>query len=102
MGIFENIRAAFSQIYEIAAKRNLDIFKKVRWKLDNLFLVPEVFNLAHDLYDEKEGKHATPSEIVFTLYRIFAKAIQMAEWDHILYLAKPEHGKLFLKRPPMH
>jgi len=66
--IVGTIKAAFHQIYSMALDRDLEVGKELRWKLNNWFLVPDVYDLARELYGEKEGRHSTPSEIAFTLY----------------------------------
>jgi creatinine amidohydrolase len=39
----------------------------LRCKLANWFLAPEAMTLARQLYGDREGHHATPSEIAITL-----------------------------------
>ncbi len=67
-GNIATIKAAFSEAYSSVLKRRLPVANKVRCKLANWFLASEVFKEARNLYGDKEGKHATPSEIAVTLH----------------------------------
>ncbi len=124
-GNIATVKAAFHQIYATALEKNLDVGTKLRCKLNSWFLVPEVYKLANELYGDKEGKHATPSEISLTLhlepsllskhhslpdpapagpitnYEDFRKRHPDGRMGSHPYLAKPMHGELFLEKASM-
>ncbi len=66
-GNIATTRAAFAQAYGTAADRGLASAGALRCKLANWFLAPEAMQLARELYGDREGHHATPSEIAITL-----------------------------------
>ena len=66
-GNIATTKAAFSQAYGTAAARGLANAGALRCKLANWFMAPEAMGLARELYGDREGHHATPSEIAITL-----------------------------------
>ncbi|MFZ9174261.1 creatininase family protein [Vulcanococcus sp.] len=66
-GNIATCKAAFAQAYGTAASRGLLNAGALRCKLANWFMAPEAMGLAKELYGDKEGHHATPSEIAITL-----------------------------------
>jgi creatinine amidohydrolase len=67
-GNIATARAAFAEAYGTAAARGLPNAAQLRCRLANWFMAPPVMRLARDLYGEREGHHATPSEIALTLH----------------------------------
>ncbi len=67
-GNIATMKSAFSQAYRTISKMELLESKSFQCKLANWFMVPEVFKEAQSIYGDKEGQHATPSEIALTLY----------------------------------
>ncbi len=67
-GNIATIKSAFSQAYRTISTMELSELKSFQCKLANWFMTPEVFKEAHSIYGDKEGHHATPSEIALTLY----------------------------------
>lgn len=67
-GNIATARAAFAQAYGTAATRGLPNAQMLRCRLANWFTAGPVIREARDLYGEKEGHHATPSEIALTLH----------------------------------
>jgi len=67
-GNIATCRAAFSQAYATAAARQLPGAEKLRCRLANWFTAGPVLKLARELYGDREGHHATPSEIALTLH----------------------------------
>jgi len=67
-GNIATARAAFAQAYGTAAARGLPVAARLRCRLANWFLASPVMREARDLYGDREGQHATPSEIALTLY----------------------------------
>ncbi len=121
-GNIATAKAAFAQAYSSAASRNLPIASKFRCKLSNWFMASSVFKEARDLYGDKEGQHATPSEIALTLHLepdLLAKQRRLPDpapsgpihgpedfrrrhpdgrMGSDPYLAKPSHGKKLLDK----
>jgi len=60
------VTAAFYEIYEDARRQHGPAAPSVRCELSNWFALPAVSALQKDLYGDKEGHHATPSEIAVT------------------------------------
>ena len=66
-GNIATAKAAFAQAHGTATTRNLPVAPQLRCRLANWFMAGPVMRQARDLYGEKEGHHATPSEIAVTL-----------------------------------
>ena len=47
---------------------NLPVASRFRCKIVSWFMIPDVFQEAKKLYGDREGQHATPSEIALTLF----------------------------------
>lgn len=119
-GNINTVQAAFAEIYAdhsfLPAAQPGDI----RCKLVSWYSMPEVAKLSRELYGDKEGHHATPSEIAVTQYA-FPAAIKSAQLDELApftrfpsdaadfrrcfpdgriqadsALARPEHGARFV------
>jgi len=67
-GNIATARAAFAQAYGTAASRGLGGADRLRCRLANWFTAGPVIKEARSLYGEREGHHATPSEIALTLH----------------------------------
>jgi creatinine amidohydrolase len=67
-GNIATARAAFAQAHATAAARNLPGADRLRCRLANWFTAGPVMRQARELYGEREGHHATPSEIALTLH----------------------------------
>ncbi|MEA5391167.1 creatininase family protein [Cyanobium gracile UHCC 0139] len=67
-GNIATARAAFAQAYGTAASRGLPGAERLRCRLANWFTAGPVMREARDRYGEREGHHATPSEIALTLH----------------------------------
>ncbi|MFN7677647.1 MAG: creatininase family protein [Cyanobacteriota bacterium] len=66
-GNIATARGAFAQAYASAAARGLPVAPRLRCQLANWFLAAPVMREARQLYGDREGHHATPSEISLTL-----------------------------------
>ena len=66
-GNIATTKAAFAQAHGTAASRGLPASPHLRCRLSNWFMAGPVMRQARDLYGDKEGHHATPSEIAVTL-----------------------------------
>lgn len=119
-GNIATCRAAFSQAYATAAARGLAGSERLRCRLANWFTAPPVMQLARELYADREGHHATPSEIALTLHlepsleaqqrplpepapsgpihgpEDFRRRHPDGRMGSDPYLAQPEHGARFL------
>ena len=67
-GNIATARAAFAQAYGTAASRGLANAPALRCRLANWFTAGPVMREASRLYGDREGHHATPSEIALTLH----------------------------------
>ena len=121
-GNIATAKAAFAQSYKTALSRQMPVAKKLRCRLSNWFMAESVFKQSKDFYGDKEGQHATPSEIALTLHlepglqskqrplppAAPAGPIYGPEDFRLRYpdgrmgadpfLAKPQHGELLLDK----
>jgi|SRR5579863_150375 len=120
-GNIATVTAAFSEIYATASLRPGTNAPSVRCRLKNWWESNGVKTLSRELFADKEGSHATPSEVSVTFYA-HPEAIKRAEVGPIgpkqrdfcdaddyrrLFpdgrigsdpsLAAPEHGKRFVE-----
>jgi creatinine amidohydrolase len=118
-GNIATLKAAFSETYAHLEDLQLAHAAKVQCEIANWFMCSSVYKLAHELYGDQEGSHATPSEVAVTQY-VYPEAIKSvlisptAPGGHKIYsatdfrqrypdgrmgsnpaLATPEHGKQF-------
>ena len=119
-GNIATLKAAFSETYAHLADLRVPNADRVECQTANWFMCGSVYRLAKELYGDREGSHATPSEIALTQY-IYPEAIKSAPLDpnHLSKqrkilgaadfrrrypdgrmgsdpsLATPEHGKQF-------
>jgi creatinine amidohydrolase len=118
-GNIATLKAAFAEIYADLALLNLPNADRVKCQIGNWFMCGSVYKLAKQLYGDREGSHATPSEVALTQY-LYPEAIKPASLsesvsrDYKIYgaadfrdrypdgrmgsnpaLATPEHGKQF-------
>jgi creatinine amidohydrolase len=119
-GNIATTRAAFAEAYGSAAARGLPGAGRLRCRLANWFTAAPVLAEARSLYGEREGHHATPSEIALTLHlepslsgkqrpleepapagpihgpEDFRRRHPDGRMGSDPYLAQPEHGERFL------
>lgn len=118
-GNIATLKAAFSETYLYLEELQLPNASLVQCQVANWFMCRSVLKLAHELYGDQEGSHATPSEVALTQY-IYPEAIKQAPLSeevgkgHGIYgatdfrrrypdgrmgsnpaLATPEHGQQF-------
>ena len=67
-GNIATIKSAFAQAYRTISNMGSPTSQSFQCKLANWFMTPEVFKEARLIYGDKEGQHATPSEIALTLH----------------------------------
>jgi creatinine amidohydrolase len=66
-GNIATARSAFAQAHGTAQAQGLPVAPRLRCQLANWFMAGPVMQEARKLYGEREGHHATPSEIALTL-----------------------------------
>ncbi|MCU0541557.1 MAG: creatininase family protein [Oscillatoriaceae cyanobacterium Prado104] len=118
-GNIATMKAAFAETYAHLSDLNLPNADRVQCQTGNWFMCGSVYKLAKELYGDREGSHATPSEIALTQY-LYPEAIKQAPLaeevasGHKFYgaadfrrrfpdgrmgsnpaLATPEHGQQF-------
>ncbi|MBD2361451.1 creatininase family protein [Anabaena minutissima FACHB-250] len=118
-GNIATLKAAFSETYAHLEDLQMKNAQEVQCQVANWFMCSSVYKLAKELYGDKEGSHATPSEVAVTQY-VYPEAIKQAYLSpevasgHKIYsatdfrlrypdgrmgsnpaLATPEHGKQF-------
>tara|TARA_Y100001968_G_scaffold309486_1_gene329316 strand:- start:1808 stop:2602 length:795 start_codon:yes stop_codon:yes gene_type:complete len=121
-GNVASVKSAFHEIYANSIKQGISDASFLRCKLASWFMFPEVFRYAQELYGDREGQHATPSEIAVTLHlepsliqkqkplhspsspgpiynlKDFKKRYPDGRMGSDPYLAKPTHGKVFIDK----
>ena len=118
-GNIATLKAAFAETYAHLSDLNIPNGQRVQCQVGNWFMCGSVYQLAKELYGDREGSHATPSEVAVTQY-VYPDAIKQAPLSpevgsgHKIYgasdfrqrypdgrmgsnpaLATPEHGKQF-------
>ncbi len=74
-GNIATLNAAFSETYASLAELNYSNADRVRCQVNNWWSLRPVHQLAKELYGNKEGVHATPSEVALTQY-VYPEAIK--------------------------
>lgn len=116
-GNIATLKAAFAEAYYQLPSRGIST--EVRCQVGNWFMARSVYQLAKELYGDREGSHATPSEVALTqfVYPDFIKTAPLSPdvaSGHAIYsaqdfrrrypdgrmgsdpsLATPEHGQKF-------
>ncbi len=67
-GNIATLKAAFAESYATLADLHIPNADSVQCQVNNWYMCPSVFGLARELYGDKEGSHATPSEVAVTQY----------------------------------
>lgn len=118
-GNIATMKAAFPETYAYLADIGVPHADRVRCRVGNWFTCASVYKLAKELYGDREGSHATPSEVAVTQY-LYPESIKPAPLSsevasgHPIYsaadfrrhypdgrmgsdpsLATPEHGEQF-------
>jgi creatinine amidohydrolase len=121
-GNVATLRAAFSEVYAVLADLNIPQAERVQCRLSNWYMGSAVMKHARELYGDREGSHATPSEVAVTQF-VYPEAIKTAPLSkavgqgHSIYgavdfrqrypdgrmgsdpsLATPEHGQQFYEK----
>jgi creatinine amidohydrolase len=67
-GNIATLKAAYAETYAHLADLNLPNFDRIECQTANWFMSGSVYRLAKELYGDREGSHATPSEVALTQY----------------------------------
>ena len=67
-GNIATLKAAYSETYAHLADLNIPNADRVECQTANWFMGGSVYRLAKELYGDREGSHATPSEVALTQY----------------------------------
>jgi creatinine amidohydrolase len=67
-GNIATLKAAYSELYAHLADLNIANADRVECQTANWFMSGSVYRLAKELYGDREGSHATPSEVALTQY----------------------------------
>ncbi len=116
-GNVATLKAAFSELYATVSDLQIPNGDRVQCQVNNWYMCSSVWKKAKELYGDREGSHATPSEVAVTQF-VYPEAIKHATLSaevgkgHSIYgaadfrrrypdgrmgsdpsLATPEHGK---------
>jgi creatinine amidohydrolase len=79
-GNIATLKAAYSELYAHLADLNVPNADLVECQTANWFMSGSVYRLAKELYGDREGSHATPSEVAVTQY-LYPDLIKSAPLD---------------------
>jgi creatinine amidohydrolase len=79
-GNIATLKAAYSELYAHLADLNIPNTDQIECQTANWFMSSSVYRLAQKLYGDREGSHATPSEVALTQY-LYPTAIKSAQLD---------------------
>jgi creatinine amidohydrolase len=79
-GNIATLKAAYSELYAHLADLNVPNADRVECQTANWFMSGSVYRLAKELYGDREGSHATPSEVAVTQY-LYPDLIKSAPLD---------------------
>ena len=91
------MKAAFSECYEHLADLGLEEADQVQCVVSIWFMGGGVYRLAKELYGDKEGSHATPSEVAVTQF-VYPEAIKIAELNPEVAKGHPIYGAADFRR----
>ena len=121
-GNIATVKSAFHEIYSDSINQSIPYASSLKCKVASWFMFQEVHSYAQELYGDREGQHATPSEIALTLhlesslinkqrplpkpspsgpihsYQDFRNRYPDGRMGSDPYLAKASHGKIFLDK----
>lgn len=90
-GNVATLKAAFSETYATIADLNLPEADQTRCRLNNWYMNSQVYQLAKELYGNREGSHATPSEVAVTQF-VYPEAIKDAPLSAEVASGHPIYG----------
>ncbi|HEY9697985.1 MAG TPA: creatininase family protein [Trichocoleus sp.] len=96
-GNVATLKAAFSETYQVLADLNLPNADRAQCRVANWYMCGSVYKLAHELYGNQEGSHATPSEVALTQY-VYPDSIKQAPLDPTVASGHPIYGAIDFRR----
>ncbi len=96
-GNIATLKAAFAQAYDRLTAAGIPEAEGIRCKVANWFMCGSVYRLAKELYGDREGSHATPSEIALTQH-LYPEACKQAPLSEPVAKAGPIYGAADFRR----
>jgi creatinine amidohydrolase len=96
-GNVATLKAAFSETYAKLADLQIPGADQVHCKVNNWYMNREVYQLAKELYGDREGSHATPSEVAVTQF-VYPEAIKDAPLSAEVASGYPIYGAADFRR----
>ncbi len=96
-GNVATLKAAFSETYAKLADLQLPQADRVQCRLNNWYMNRSVYQLAKELYGDREGSHATPSEVAVTQF-VYPEAIKQAPLSEEVASGHPIYGAVDFRR----
>lgn len=90
-GNVATLKAAFSETYATIADLQLPESDQTQCRLNNWYMNSQVYRLAKELYGDREGSHATPSEVAVTQF-VYPEAIKDAPLSAEVASGHPIYG----------
>ena len=96
-GNVATLKAAFAEAYAAIADLPIPQADRVRCRLNNWYMNRSVYQLAKKLYGDREGSHATPSEVAVTQF-VYPEAIKQAPLSPEVASGHPIYGAADFRR----
>ncbi|MEO0375637.1 MAG: creatininase family protein [Cyanobacteria bacterium P01_A01_bin.17] len=96
-GNVATLKAAFSETYARLADLQIPEADQVHCKVNNWYMNRDVYQLAKELYGDREGSHATPSEVAVTQF-VYPEAIKDAPLSAEVASGFPIYGAADFRR----
>jgi creatinine amidohydrolase len=96
-GNVATLKAAFSEVYATLADLQVPEGDRVQCVVANWYMCSDVYRKAKELYGDKEGSHATPSEVAVTQF-VYPEAIKVAELNSEVAKGHPIYGAADFRR----
>ncbi len=96
-GNVATLKAAFSETYAKLADLQISGAEQVHCKVNNWYMNRDVYQLAKKLYGDREGSHATPSEVAVTQF-VYPEAIKDAPLSTEVASGFPIYGAADFRR----
>ena len=96
-GNVATLKAAFAETYATVADLQIPEADRVKCKVNNWYMNRSVYQLAKELYGDREGSHATPSEVALTQF-VYPEAIKQAELSPEVASGYPIYGAADFRR----
>jgi creatinine amidohydrolase len=96
-GNVATLKAAFSEVYATLADLQVPEGDRVQCAVANWYMCSEVYRKAKELYGDREGSHATPSEVAVTQF-VYPEAIKTAALNPDVAKGHPIYGAADFRR----